>query len=62
MIKILALCTGSLELPDILRNASVMRESLAVLRRRRDQAAAMLFYGHDPAQWAATPRAPASVV
>ena len=49
-------------LPNILWNADVMRESLAALRKLRDQAGATMFYGHDPDQWAATPRAPASVV
>jgi N-acyl homoserine lactone hydrolase len=49
-------------LPNILWNASVMRESLAALRRLRDQAGATMFYGHDPEQWALTPRAPAPVV
>ena len=49
-------------LPNILWNAGVMRESLAALRKLRDQAGATMFYGHDPEQWAATPRAPASVV
>ncbi len=49
-------------LPNILWNPAVMRESLAALRRLRDQGGARMFYGHDPDQWAATPRAPASVV
>jgi N-acyl homoserine lactone hydrolase len=49
-------------LPNVLWNASVMRESLAALRKLRDQGGATMFYGHDPAQWAATPRAPESVV
>jgi glyoxylase-like metal-dependent hydrolase (beta-lactamase superfamily II) len=49
-------------LPKILWNASVMSESLATLRKLRDQAGATLFYGHDPAQWQATPRAPAPVI
>ena len=49
-------------LSNILWNADVMRESLAALRKLRDQAGATMFYGHDPDQWAATPRAPASVV
>ena len=48
-------------LPNILWNASVMRESLAALRKLRDRDGATMFYGHDPAQWAETPRAPASV-
>jgi hypothetical protein len=38
-----------------------MRESLATLRRLRDQAGATVFYGHDPEQWQATPRAPAPI-
>src|SRR5688572_7191988 len=45
----------------ILWNPSVMRESLATLRRLRDQAGTTMFYGHDPAQWEDTPRAPAAV-
>ena len=38
-----------------------MRDSLAALRKLCDRGAAM-FYGHDPAQWEATPRAPAPVI
>ncbi len=49
-------------LPNILWDPAVMRESLAALRRLRDRDGATLVYGHDPAQWAATPRAPASLV
>ena len=49
-------------LPKILWDASVMSESLAALRKLRDQAGATMFYGHDPAQWQATPRAPAPVL
>jgi glyoxylase-like metal-dependent hydrolase (beta-lactamase superfamily II) len=49
-------------LPKILWDAGVMRESLAALRRLRDRDGATVFFGHDPAQWAATPRAPASVL
>src|SRR6266851_2170144 len=49
-------------LPKILWDASVMRDSLAALRKLRDQAGATMFYGHDPAQWAATPRAPSPVI
>lgn len=49
-------------LPDVLWDASVMRESLARLRRLRDRGGAVMFYGHDPAQWASTPRAPATVL
>jgi N-acyl homoserine lactone hydrolase len=49
-------------LPNILWNPSVMRESLAALRKLRDQAGATVFYGHDPAQWEATPQAPAPVM
>jgi len=48
-------------LPNILWNPSVMRDSLTALRKLRDRGAAM-FYGHDPAQWEATPRAPAPVI
>lgn len=49
-------------LPKILWNPSVMRDSLAALRKLRDGAGATMFYGHDPEQWAATPRAPAPVI
>jgi glyoxylase-like metal-dependent hydrolase (beta-lactamase superfamily II) len=49
-------------LPKILWDASVMRDSLAALRKLRDQAGATMFYGHDPAQWATMPRAPAPVL
>ena len=49
-------------LPKILWNASVMHDSLAALRKLRDSGGATMFYGHDPEQWAATPRVPASVV
>ncbi|HEX3175714.1 MAG TPA: N-acyl homoserine lactonase family protein [Methylomirabilota bacterium] len=49
-------------LPKILWDAPVMRESLGRLRKLRDSAGATMFYGHDPAQWAATPRAPAPVL
>ena len=49
-------------LPTVLWDAKVMRESLATLRKLRDQAGAAMFYGHDPAQWAATPRAPSPVL
>jgi N-acyl homoserine lactone hydrolase len=49
-------------LPKILWNPSVMRDSLAALRKLRDSAGATIFYGHDPEQWAATPRAPAPVI
>ena len=48
-------------LPRILWNGPIMRESLATLRRLRDQAGATVFFGHDPAQWQATPRAPAAI-
>jgi glyoxylase-like metal-dependent hydrolase (beta-lactamase superfamily II) len=48
-------------LPNVLWNPSVMRDSLATLRKLRDQAGATIFYGHDPAQWAVTPRAPEPV-
>ena len=49
-------------LPKILWDASVMHESLATLRKLRDQGGATMFYGHDPVQWQATPRAPAPVI
>ncbi len=49
-------------LPTILWDAAVMRDSLATLRKLRDGAGATMFYGHDPEQWAATPRAPAPVL
>jgi N-acyl homoserine lactone hydrolase len=49
-------------LPKILWNPSVMFESLAILRKLRDQAGATMFYGHDPTQWETTPRAPAPVI
>ena len=49
-------------LPKILWNPSIMRDSLATLRKLRDSAGATMFYGHDPEQWAATPRAPAAVI
>jgi len=49
-------------LPKVLWNPSVMRDSLAALRKLRDQAGAAMFYGHDPAQWETTPRAPAPVI
>ena len=49
-------------LPNILWNPSVMFESLKALRKLRDQAGATMFYGHDPAQWQATPRAPTPVL
>jgi N-acyl homoserine lactone hydrolase len=49
-------------LPKILWNPSIMRDSLATLRKLRDSAGATMFYGHDPEQWATTPRAPAPVI
>ena len=49
-------------LPKILWDAAVMRDSLAALRKLRDQTGATMFYGHDPAQWETTPRAPAPVL
>ena len=49
-------------LPNILWNASVMRDSLATLRKLRDQDGATMFYGHDPAQWDTIPRPPVPVV
>ncbi len=48
-------------LPNVLWDGAVMRESLAALRKLRDGAGATIFYGHDPAQWETTPRAPAPV-
>ena len=48
-------------LPSILWNAATMRESLAALRTLRHRGALVL-YGHDPAQWEALPRAPASLI
>ena len=48
-------------LPRVLWSAPIMRESLAALRRLRDQAGATMFYGHDPAQWEAMPHAPAPI-
>jgi N-acyl homoserine lactone hydrolase len=49
-------------LPNILWNPGVMRDSLATLRRLRDQGGATMVYGHDPAQWATLPRAPVPIV
>jgi glyoxylase-like metal-dependent hydrolase (beta-lactamase superfamily II) len=49
-------------LPNILWNASVMRESLAALRNLRDRDGATMVYGHDPAQWATIPHAPSPVL
>src|SRR5256885_7421963 len=49
-------------LPQIPWDASVMRDSLATLRKLRDQAGATMFYGHDPAQWQTMPRVPAPVI
>lgn len=49
-------------LPRILWDGAIMRESLATLRRLRDQAGATVFYGHDPEQWRSTPHAPAAVL
>jgi hypothetical protein len=48
-------------LPRVLWNGPIMRESLATLRRLRDQAGATVFYGHDPGQWRAAPHAPAAL-
>jgi glyoxylase-like metal-dependent hydrolase (beta-lactamase superfamily II) len=45
-------------LPNVLWNPSVMLDSLAALRKLRDQAGATMIYGHDPEQWEAIPRAP----
>src|SRR6267142_559040 len=49
-------------LPKILWDAAIMRDSLATLRKLRDRAGATMVYGHDPAQWATMPRAPAPVL
>ncbi|HEY3065528.1 MAG TPA: N-acyl homoserine lactonase family protein [Methylomirabilota bacterium] len=49
-------------LPKILWDPTVMRDSLAALRKLRDQTGATMFYGHDPAQWEATPPAPTPVI
>jgi N-acyl homoserine lactone hydrolase len=49
-------------LPNILWDPAVMRDSLASLRKLHDQGGANMFYGHDPAQWETTPRAPAAVI
>jgi len=49
-------------LPKILWDAAVMHDSLAALRKLRDHTGATMFYGHDPAQWEATPRAPQPVI
>jgi glyoxylase-like metal-dependent hydrolase (beta-lactamase superfamily II) len=49
-------------LPNILWEPAVMRESLAALRKLRDQGGATMFYGHDPAQWEKTSRAPAALI
>jgi glyoxylase-like metal-dependent hydrolase (beta-lactamase superfamily II) len=49
-------------LPKILWDAESMRDSLARLRKLRDQVGATMLYGHDPEQWKAIPRAPAAVL
>src|SRR4029450_11397224 len=49
-------------LPNILWDPAVMRDSLASLRKLRDQGGATMFYRPDPAQWETTPRAPAAVI
>jgi glyoxylase-like metal-dependent hydrolase (beta-lactamase superfamily II) len=49
-------------LPRILWNASEMSHSLATLRQMRDQQGALLFYGHDPAQWQRLRRVPDALV
>ena len=49
-------------LPKILWDAAIMRDSLARLRKLRDQSGASMIYGHDPAQWETLARAPASVL
>jgi len=46
-------------LPTVVWDAEEMSRSLMALRRLRDSHGATLYYGHDPAQWQATPRAPA---
>jgi glyoxylase-like metal-dependent hydrolase (beta-lactamase superfamily II) len=49
-------------LPKILWDAAIMRDSLARLRKLRDQTGATTIYGHDPAQWDALARSPAAVL
>jgi N-acyl homoserine lactone hydrolase len=49
-------------LPRILWDAAIMRDSLAALRKLRDQTGATILYGHDPEQWATIPRAPAALL
>src|SRR5882672_1737017 len=49
-------------LPTILWDATVMRDSLAALRKLRDKAGATMLYGHDPVQWDTIPRAPLPVI
>jgi N-acyl homoserine lactone hydrolase len=49
-------------LPTILWDATVMRDSLAALRRLRDKTGVTMLYGHDPAQWETIPRAPAPMI
>ena len=46
-------------LPTIVWDTAEMSRSLGALRRLRDAQGARVFFGHDPAQWAATPQAPA---
>jgi len=46
-------------LPLVVWDEGEMAESLASLRALRDRQGAVVFYGHDPAQWAAMPHAPA---
>ena len=49
-------------LPTVLWDASVMRVSLAALRKLRDKTGATMLYGHDPAQWEAIARAPSPLI
>ena len=49
-------------LPTIVWDTEEMSRSLGSLRRLRDAQGARVFFGHDPAQWAATPQAPAAFI
>ena len=49
-------------LPAIVWDTAEMSRSLGSLRRLRDAQGARVFFGHDPAQWAATPQAPAAFI
>ena len=49
-------------LPTIVWDTEEMSRSLGTLRRLRDAQGARVFFGHDPAQWAATPQAPAAFI